>query len=294
MQFDIFNSEALFYLKSMSTCSIDTIIIDPPYGIDQLNSGWDIDRINESKKMARDSAVGGLPVGMKFDKQTSIKLAEFLSPIFIQLNRIVKPGGFMLVFSQARSSHRVGVSIEDAGFELRDQLIWDYGAGQGKAQGMQNFIRKNKSYSEEYKESLLEKCDQMKTPQLTPTFETIWLAQKQKAGTFLENYIKHNVGLVDLKSGNRRVAFKYNKPSVKERKAGNNHPTQKPLDLMVDLVEVFSPKGGIILDCFCGSGTTGLAAIKLNRQFIGVDFDEGFCEVSRKRLQEEVDTPRIF
>ena len=64
--------------------------------------------------------VKNIPVGMKFDPRDARKLGEFLYGIFVELKRALKPGGFCIVFSQARSCHHVGVSLENAGFELRE------------------------------------------------------------------------------------------------------------------------------------------------------------------------------
>ena len=278
-------------MASLDSNSIDATIIDPPYGIDKLNETWDINEIKKSTK--KSGTIGSIPVGMKFDKTSAINISEFLLPHFSEILRILKPGGFLLVFSQARSSHRIGVALEDAGLELRDQLQWNYGSGQGKAQSMNNFINKNKKFTEKEKEKYKILCEGMKTPQLTPTFETIWLAQKPKEGTFVENYIKYGVGLVNFKDGSKRVQFNHKKPGKAER-ADGQHPTQKPVALLEDLVKIFSPEFGTVLDCFCGSGTSGVASIRLNRNYIGVDFDNNFCNISKTRLINELQFKKIL
>jgi len=278
-------SDSLTYLKTLDDVSIECVITDPPYGLDAMNEKWDEKKIDEFR--SKKSRIGNIPVGMKFDSNSAKNMADSLLPIAKELIRILKPGGFCLMFSQARSSHRIGVMLEDAGFELRDQLIWDYTAGQGKAQGMENFIRKNKNLenNRSKKLELIEQLKGMKTPQLTPTFETIWLAQKPKDGKFWENYIKHGVGLVNMSKGSVKVKFKHNKPSGVERKAGGGHPTQKPVKLIEDLIKVFTKENDTILDCFCGSGTTGVASLSLNRNFIGIDMSEKFIKISADRIK---------
>tara|TARA_R100000008_G_C3573763_1_gene163888 strand:- start:83 stop:982 length:900 start_codon:yes stop_codon:yes gene_type:complete len=268
---------------------VDFVAIDPPYGLDKMNEKWDDDKIQKSISASlrgpSKNPVKNIPVGMKFDPDNSKRLGSFLNEVATHLIKVLKPGGFCVVFSQARSCHRVGVAFEDAGFELRDQLIWDYGAGQGKAQGMQNFIKKSKKFTEDEKESLIKQMEGYKTPQLTPTFETIWLCQKPKEGTFVENYIKYGVGLVDFRDGSRKVCFSHRKPSAKEREQAFKHPTLKPVDLMEDLIRIFSKEGDIVLDCFAGSGSTGVAAINLNRKFIGIEKSEHWFNVmSEKRI----------
>lgn len=65
------------------------------------------------------------------------------------------------------------------------------------------------------------------------------------------------------------------------------HPTQKPLFVMQRLVEMFSKEGDLILDCFCGSGSTLLASKRLNRNFIGCDIQGEYVKISEERLKEE-------
>ena len=64
------------------------------------------------------------------------------------------------------------------------------------------------------------------------------------------------------------------------------HPTQKSLKLMQDLVMIHSNEGDVILDCFMGSGTTGVAAKNLNRDFIGIEMDEGYFKVAQERIEK--------
>jgi DNA modification methylase len=64
------------------------------------------------------------------------------------------------------------------------------------------------------------------------------------------------------------------------------HPTQKPVGLMVWVLENYTGLGTTILDPFMGSGTTGVACMKTGRNFIGIEIDEGYCEIARRRISE--------
>ena len=65
------------------------------------------------------------------------------------------------------------------------------------------------------------------------------------------------------------------------------HPTQKPVELMRWCVEkVGSEEGGLVLDPFCGSGTTGVACMQTGRRFIGIEIDEGYAAIARRRIAE--------
>jgi site-specific DNA-methyltransferase (adenine-specific) len=65
------------------------------------------------------------------------------------------------------------------------------------------------------------------------------------------------------------------------------HDTQKPLNLMLELVELFTDPDDLVLDPFCGSGTTGVACLRLGRRFIGIEKDEKYAAIARERLEAE-------
>lgn len=70
---------------------------------------------------------------------------------------------------------------------------------------------------------------------------------------------------------------------------GNNHPTVKPVELMAYLCRLVTPPGGLILDPFAGSGSTGKAAAREGFGFIGIEIDAGYCEIANARIQYEAD-----
>lgn len=78
----------------------------------------------------------------------------------------------------------------------------------------------------------------------------------------------------------------------------SNHPkqhmTQKPIALMLELVQLFSSRGDTILDPFMGSGTTGVAAIQLGRKFIGIERDPRYFEIACKRIEQAVAQGHLF
>ena len=86
-------------LKDLPDCSVDSIVTDPPYELGFMGKSWD------STGVAYDVAVW----------------AECL--------RVLKQGGHLLAFGGSRTYHRLAVAIEDAGFQIRDQIMWVYGSG---------------------------------------------------------------------------------------------------------------------------------------------------------------------
>jgi len=74
------------------------------------------------------------------------------------------------------------------------------------------------------------------------------------------------------------------KASRLERGEGNDHPTVKPVALMCWLVRLVVPPGGLVLDPFAGSGTTGIAALREGFQFVGIEENAKYCRLARKRI----------
>jgi DNA modification methylase len=85
-------------------------------------------------------------------------------------------------------------------------------------------------------------------------------------------------------SGGASRFFYCAKASKKERGEGNNHPTVKPVKLMEYLIKLVTPPEGIVLDPFFGSGTTGVAAVNLGFNYIGIELDEQYVEIARRRI----------
>ena len=69
-----------------------------------------------------------------------------------------------------------------------------------------------------------------------------------------------------------------------ERGEYNDHPTPKPISLMRYLCRVYAPKGSTVLDPFCGSGTTGIAALQEGMSFVGIDMNEHYCDIAKQRI----------
>lgn len=277
-------ADALDYLRKIPDNSIHLCVTDPPYFIDQLDEKWNKTKVDQS--VARAGVIGGLPVGMKFDPQQGRRFQEFMHDISLEVFRILKPGAFYVCFSQARLYHRLGVAVEDAGFEIRDMLGWKY-EGQAKAFSQDHFVRKMK-ISQEEKDALIERLGGRKTPQLKPQIEPMVLGQKPKMGTFIENWLQHETGLVDTSvsldgkfPGN---IMEVSKPNKAEKGEGNDHPTVKPVRLISHLIELFSKPGQIVLDPFLGSGSHGIAAVSQGRDFIGIEKNQHYFDIATERI----------
>lgn len=286
-KFTLYHDDCLNVMKSMDTNSIDFIVTDPPYFIDGMGNEWCDSSL--TKKATNAKVVGGLPVGMKFDREQGYKLQEFMTPLAKEYFRILKPGGFCVVFSQARLYHRMAIAIEDAGFEMRDMMGWKY-EGQAKAFSQDHFIKKNKSLSDKEKEELLHNMKGWKTPQLKPQIEPMTLAQKPREGTFIDNWMKYGVGLLNttisldgMFPGNIMEVSKQEKFHDEDYKI--EHFTTKPVKLIEHIIKLFTQRGQVVFDSFCGSGSHGVAAIRCGRKFIGVEREEKYFDIASKRLK---------
>ena len=190
----VFCGDCRAFMEELPKNQFSLVLTDPPYFIDGMDDGWDRRRL---QRRVKKGVVGGLPVGMKFDLRQGQKLYAFLRPIAAQWLRLLKPGGFVLCFSQARLVHRTACALEDAGFEIRDLIAWKY-EGQPKAFMQEHFVRKRKDLSERQKARIIQELGGRKTPQLKPQMEMIVLAQAPKKGTFVDNWMRYKTGLIDV------------------------------------------------------------------------------------------------
>ena len=90
-------------------------------------------------------------------------------------------------------------------------------------------------------------------------------------------HLTYPPNIQDVKKPNKK---EYNPPGE-----SNSHPTIKPVKLMEWLVKLTSNEGDVVLDCFNGSGTTGVACKNLNRKYIGIEMNPEYIEMTRKRLK---------
>lgn len=361
--------DSLKKLKSLEDNSIDSIVTDPPYGLSFMNKKWDYDVPSKE--------------------------------IWTEALRVLKPGGHLLAFGGTRTYHRLVVNIEDAGFEIRDQIQWLYGSGfpkshnikEGEFKGWgtalkpanepicvarkplekgltvaqnvlkwgtgainidecrisiqdkvnfkskQNFDNmgyggnKNTEPKEHYNPQgrwpaniiLDEAAAEMLDEQSGQFKGSIGRANRKSAGNYEASNYK--VGVVTETEisvfGGASRFFYVAKASKSERNRGldgmpekssaglplrskevdnigiggdgtkthrdvknqNFHPTVKPIKLMEYLIRLVTPKGGTTLDPFMGSGTTGVAAKNLKRNFIGIEIDKNYFNISKVRIK---------
>ena len=270
-------------MPSIQPKSVSLILTDPPYFIDGMDDKWNHTKLRSRVKKG---VIGGIPVGMKFTPEQGRNLYKFLLPVAKEWARIIKPGGFVLCFSQPRLAHRMAAAIEDAGFEIRDLLAWRY-EGQAKAFTQAHFVRKSALPKTE-KRRIIAALDGRKTPQLKPQMESIILAQAPRDGTYVDNWLEHEVGLIDLSNP---VLDTGKCPgtviAAKKPRQRYGHMTAKPVDLLRHLIRIFTAKSdrSLVFDPFAGSGSTGEAALLEGRGFFGFEIDPAMARIAERRIK---------
>jgi len=246
-------------LKNIKDETVDAIITDPPYGISFMGNKWDYD----------------VP---------SIKLWE-------ESIRVLKKGGHLLSFSSAKTYHRLVCNVEDAGFEIRDQILWIYGEGMPKSKSL--LKPAHEPIVMAIKPGLLQELNIDKSrigteKRINSGFSgkrNIYKpANKSKATECIGRYPANL-----LHDGNTGIEqftnyFYCAKADEKDRNVYNTHPTVKPIKLMEYLIRLVCPVGSLILDPFMGSGSTGKAALQQGMDFIGIEKNAEYIQIAKKRL----------
>ncbi len=181
----VIHGDCIEEMKKLPENSVDAIVTDPPYGIGFMGKEWDNFKPKEIKKTTKliykTDYIDGVPVKRKnpelvtrdsgarvsgtYDLSLSgnAKFQEWFKQVATECLRVLKPGGFLLSFGGTRTYHRLTCGIEDAGFEIRDTIMWLYGSGFPKSLNIGKSIDKIKGAKREVigksREGFLEKND---------------------------------------------------------------------------------------------------------------------------------------
>lgn len=302
----IIHGNSIQIIKHIDSNSIHAIISDIPYGIGF--DDWDVLHSNTN------SAYGGaskaqIEAGTLFkrrgkplngwsdaDKQIPLEYQNWCESWAGEWLRVLKPGGSCFVFAGRRYAHRCVVALENCGFTFKDMLSWEKNNAPHRAQRVSAvYARRNDIES-------AEEWEHWRLANLRPLFEPIlWFQKPYKiGGTIADNLLENGVGawnesaLTNYMIGENADKFS-NMIKVTVTSADHGkHVAQKPLALMELLVSLVTKEGQIILDPFAGSGTTCVAAQRLNRHFIGIEIDENYCKIANERLGETYQTEISF
>ena len=367
---------------------VDSIVTDPPYHLTSMTSRYGKADAKECG-YGNDGSFRRLSKGFMGKEWDGGDIA-FRKETWELAMKLLKPGGHLLAFSASRNYHRMAVAIEDAGFEIRDQIMWIYGSGFPKSLNVgdgwgsalkpahEPIVMARKELSEKsIKDNVLKhgtgainidgcriEGNDAKYPDTNPDFrdqgkkskeaigidklsfgqvqnaerkkvvrksrsaDGVWtnensgmkaegteFADADPRGRYPANVMhgglqedwaryyycpktsksERNQGLDDFETkkmgmsgGAQSKGEGYDKGQgiglnrVIEKK--NTHPTVKPVELMRYLCRLVTPKGGVVLDPFMGSGSTGMAAKDEGFDFIGIEKDEEYYKICESRI----------
>ncbi len=150
MSYQLLHGDCLDKLKEMDDNSVDAIVTDPPYGLSFMSKKWDYD----------------------------VPSVE----VWRECLRVLKHGGHLLAFAGSRTYHRLVVNVEDAGFEIRDQIMWVYGSGFPKSHNIGHKAEEWQGWGSALK----------------PSHEPIVVARKPLIGTLVANVLEHGTGGLNI------------------------------------------------------------------------------------------------
>src|ERR1700716_2962275 len=227
--------------------SVDLVFADPPYNL-QLQG--DLKRPDDSRVAAVDD---------DWDKFASFAAYDdFTRAWLLACRRVMKPAATLWVIGSYHNIFRVGTILQDIGFWILNDVIWR------KSNPMPNFRGRR----------------------FTNAHETmIWAARGADAKAYTFNYEA-------LKAGNDDVQMRSDwtlplctgEERLKAPDGKKLHPTQKPEPLLARVILSSSRPDDLVLDPFCGTGTTGSVAKRLGRRFIGVERDRGYAAAAEQSI----------
>jgi len=140
MKIDLRLGDCLEVLKTIPDNSIDSVVTDPPYHLTSIVKRFGKED-SAPAQFGTDGAYARASKGFMGKEWDGGDIA-FRTDVWSECLRVLKPGGHLLAFSHSRTYHRMGVAIEDAGFEIRDQIMWIYGSGFPKSHNIGKAIDK--------------------------------------------------------------------------------------------------------------------------------------------------------
>jgi modification methylase len=244
---NIFVGDCVSEMAKLPAASVDLVFADPPYNL-QLQG--DLKRPDDSKVDAVDDHWDQFSSFAAYDQFTR----DWLSAC----KRVLKPAGTLWVIGSYHNIFRVGTALQDLGFWILNDVIWR------KSNPMPNFRGRR----------------------FTNAHETlIWATADQHARGYTFNYEALKAGNEDI-----QVRSDWTIPlcTGEERLKGGDgkklHPTQKPEALLARVILASSRPDDLVLDPFCGTGTTGAVAKHLGRRFIGIEREKSYATAAEKRI----------
>lgn len=190
----------------------------------------------------------------KWDRSEGVQLDHEFNCQWLGLcQRLLKKDGTIWVSATSHAAFSIGHAMKLLGFKILNDIVW------AKRNPPPNLSCRYFTHSHEH---------------------LIW------AGKNLKSKHTFNYALMKEANGGKqmRSIWEFLPPSKEEKSLGK-HPTQKPVSIMRRCIEASTVRGGLVFDPFAGSGTTGVAALEVERRFVGCESDFNYFELAMKRLQ---------
>lgn len=246
--FALYKANCIDLLNQLPECSVDMIFADPPYNLSNGGISMQSGRTVSVNKGKWDASRG-------FVQDYAFHL-EWISAC----RRVLKEGGTMWITGTYHSIYQCGHALQSLDFHVLNDIAW------------------------------VKPCPppNISCRFFTASHETILWARKEKSAKHVFNY-------KDMKEGDwpgdplkapgkqMRSVWQISPPQKWEKEFGK-HPTQKPVELLKRIILASTNPGDIVLDPFAGSSTTGVAALKHGRRYLGIDNEPEYLALSHKRL----------
>lgn len=199
-----------------------------------------------------------------WDKSLSfVEKHEYNKEWLLKCKRIMKPNATIWISGTLHNIYSIGAALEETGFKILNNITWQ------KTNPPPNLGCRNFTHSTE---------------------TIIWAKKESKKSKHYFDY-----QLMKSYNDNKQMKDVWTGPlTPKREKKFGKHPTQKPLYLLERIIEASTKQGDLILDPFLGSGTTGVAAKKLQRKFIGIEVDEVFIDIAKNRIENTEEEPKLL
>lgn len=207
-------------------------------------------------------------VGKEYDEDLTLDdFRELLRDVFTETYRVLAPGGRACV-NIANVGRKPYIPLHayiiqdmlEIGFQMRGEIIWDKGASAGGSTAWGSWMSPA-------------------NPTLRDVHEYILVFNK---GSFRRTGRSREDATIEREDFLTLTKSVWSFPSEKARKVG--HPAPFPLELPRRLIELYTYRGDLVLDPFCGSGTTCLAALMAERRYVGYDIEPEYTELAQRRI----------
>ena len=271
----IYHGNCVEKLKEIEANKVDLIYFDPPFFTQRKHS---LTNKDNSKTYEFD------------DKYNSIEeYLELVENVLLESKRVLKNTGSVFLHCDKTASHNIRVVMDKVlGREnFQSEIIWSYKRWSNAKKGLLNAHQVIFFYSktQDFKFNTLY-TDYSATTNLDQI-----LQDRERNENGKSVYKKDENGNVILGKEKKGVPLSdvweipYLNPKAKER---TGYPTQKPVLLLNQILNIVTDEGDLVVDPFCGSGTTCVSAKSLKRQFIGIDISKDAVELANSRLEEMV------